>query len=106
MSRLAHLGSPRFDLHGQAILEMILLLLILPGVLSLSGLLIYKKCVRLRCAYFVFESTHAHLIGASLSGSPVRVSIQEYDWGVRGEAVCHGMVERVELPWLEKAHWD
>lgn len=92
--------------HGQALVEMILLFLILPGVLGLSGILIYKKCLRLRCAYFVFEATHAHLIGAPVFPSPIKVSIQEFEWGVRGEGRCHGMTERVELPWLEKANWD
>lgn len=93
-------------LCGQSLIELLVMISLLSVVIFGSASLIYKQWLRFQCAYWVFEATHAHLIGAQVERIPVVVRIQEFDWGIRGEGRCQGMTERVELPWLEQASWE
>ena len=94
------------ELRGQSLIEVLVVFSLLSLVIFGSASLIYKQWLRLQCAYWVFEATHSYLIGASFERTPIAVSIHEFEWGIRGEGVCRGMLERVELPWLEQASWD
>ena len=91
---------------GQSLVEFLCVMLLLSVALVLSSWILDQQWRRLQCAHFVFEATHSYLIGAPPERTPISVMIEELDWGIRGEGICHGLTEKVELPWLEQASWE
>jgi hypothetical protein len=99
----------RDEESGQSTLEFSLSAAMLALVLSASGWLLRAEWDRGRCAYLVFEETHARLIGARLResgfGSRSGVTIEETSQEVRGSGRCGGATELVALPKLESLSW-
>lgn len=86
--------------NGQATLELILSSALVILTLTGSGWLLKAQWERSKCAYLVFEATHARLSGRPFALSRVQVRISEDESAVRGEGVCGGSVEKVVLPRL------
>ena len=90
--------------HGQSLLEFSIASLVLFSFFVSVTAVLKLQWHRAQCAYLVFEKTHLALIRASaqsISGSGVLLG----EDGVQGRGYCGGVLERVDLPWLEKAQW-
>ena len=71
--------------------------------------LLYSQWNRMRCAYLVFEATHARLVHTrwtrpSFTGS-ARVYFEENETEVSGRAKCGAASETVTLKRLEEGSW-
>jgi hypothetical protein len=103
----------RRDEVGQALAETLLAILIALGPSVAAVGLARAQWERFRCARAVFERTHEVMVRGSvpalpseaIAGGGPRVRIMPTSTGFRGEAVCGGARERVELPRLEAAQW-
>jgi hypothetical protein len=99
---------------GQGLAELLIAIALLATLTSGVGWVFKREWQRERCAYFVFERTHAALIGSNevrnpdwtsemmelAQGHPI-VRIQDSPEQVRGTGQCQGLTETVLLPKLE-----
>ena len=92
--------------QGQSLVEFIISLMLSLTCLLMVGSYFRSIGLKSQCAYFVFEKTHAHLIGAVPTRVSVPIQIHESSFQVTGEGKCGRAVERVDLPKLESAQWS
>jgi hypothetical protein len=71
------------------------------GLVAGAAGLFQHEWNRARCAYLVFEATHARLVGRDFGTR--EVNLLEDSVSVRGEAICGNAHEAVELPRLDPA---
>lgn len=86
---------------GQATFELILSAGLIAVTLSGVGWILKLEWDRARCAYLVFEQTHARTMKRSSRPSPLRVSIEEGTRQVRGKATCGAVETSVSFSKLE-----
>ena len=87
---------------GQTLLEFTVSAAMLALVISGSGWLLRVEWERSRCAFLVFEKTHARLTGTNPPRTQVRIIIREKPDSVEGEGKCGNSIEHVEFDRLEK----
>ena len=102
------------SLGGQSLLEFTLSVWGLVAFCGVAAAVIRASWLRAECAYEVFERTHHYLVSQGVGSEwPARISPQRRirfhvtstPHGVQGSGVCGGIIEKVELPWLESAVW-
>jgi len=91
--------------RGQSTVELLISVSVLMITLSGVGWVFKAEWDRGKCIYFVFEKTHAALIGTkSLNSSrwmDSPIDVQNLPEGAKGVALCGGSPETVSLPQLE-----
>ena len=87
---------------GQTLLEFLLSASLLTVTISGVGWMLRAEWDRARCAYFVFETTHATLTGRALPRVSTEVRIRDGTTEVSGEARCGSARQEVRLPKLEE----
>jgi hypothetical protein len=91
------MGQTTFELLTSASLLMI--------TVSGMGYLFKAEWDRGKCAYLVFEKTHAAAVGSAtpnlLSLATTSVTTEDLPDSTRGIAFCHGSTEVVSIPKLE-----
>ena len=97
--------STSINSQGQALVELLLSSTLVMLCIAGSGWLFKLEWDRARCAYVVFEKTHAKVVGASDPEPRVFVALEESEAGVSGSARCGQAREEVSLPHLEQAVW-
>src|SRR4051812_44362911 len=91
---------------GQALTEFALLCLGLFFIVMLSGKLFRDEWIKSRCAYFVFEKTHARLVRSHWGRGSGSFSVIDNEKIIEGKGTCEKFVEVVRLPKLEHATWN
>jgi hypothetical protein len=83
--------------------EFLLAAILVVTTLSASTSVLWAEWERARCAYQVFEHTHAARNRTTRFGigRPRSLSIRRSPDGVEGSGRCGDSVEKVFLPWLE-----
>ena len=93
--------------QGQALLELIASILTVVLTVASSGWLMKIEWDRGRCAYIVFENTHAQVANSPPPDTPPwfssRISIHDLPDAVEGSSHCGESEESVTLPKLEPA---
>jgi hypothetical protein len=89
---------------GQAVLEFLISATLLSVAVTASGWTLYAEWNRAKCAYLVFESAHARLMG-SLKPPPPTVRVEEDAREIRGSSRCGSANETVSLRKLEEIRW-
>jgi hypothetical protein len=94
--------------QGQSLVELLVSISTVAITLGAAGWLLKVEWDRGKCAYVVFEKTHARVAHAGFYGlsDPTAllsapVSIQDRPDSVQGDARCGASVESVRLPKLE-----
>jgi hypothetical protein len=91
--------------RGQSTVELLISVSVLMITLSGVGWVFKAEWDRGKCVYFVFEKTHAALVGTkSLHSSrwmDSTIVVQSLPEGAKGTALCGGSPETVSLPQLE-----
>lgn len=90
---------------GQTTLELSVTAALISITLVGAGWLIRAQWDRAKCAYLVFESTHATRAGR-LQKPSLLVSISTGDQEFTGVGLCGKARETVRLRKLENAKWD
>ena len=94
---------------GQSVIEFLLSSGLLILVLAGSGWLLKLHWERSKCAYLVFEKTHARLNGVQRPtlASDLTVAISESPTGVTGESLCApgALPELIRLKKLQPELW-
>lgn len=90
---------------GQATLELVLSSALVIVALSGAGWLLKAQWERSRCAYLVFEATHARLTGRlfvlpEAKFGRIEIGFAEDGQFIQGEASCGSGSEKVRLPKL------
>ncbi len=91
---------------GQVLVEFTVCFCLAIGVISGGIHLLVTHWHRSQCAFYVFESVHAVLLGKHPPRGPYLVQIFERLHEVEGVGECGGSTERVVLPRLEWARWE
>ena len=93
------------DHRGQSTVELLISVSVLMITLSGVGWVFKAEWDRGKCVYFVFEKTHATLVGAKIPNSnrwmDSTIVVQNLPEGAKGVALCGGSPETVLLPQLE-----
>ncbi len=101
--------QPSCSEAGQTTIEFAISVGILVLSISGAGWLFYAKWQRAKCAYLVFEHTHARLTGVvsfpTLSALSKGIHLQEDELGVEGQGRCQDAMEKVRLRKLEGIQW-
>lgn len=74
-------------------------------VLSGTGWVLKAEWDRSRCAYLVFEATHAKRTRSLTPRLSTWVRFDEDSELITGERICRNASEKVSLPKLEAARW-
>jgi hypothetical protein len=95
--------SPHRNELGQTTFELLASASLLMITVSGMGYLFKAEWDRGKCAYLVFEKTHAAAVGSSGLFSPTSSLVQTTDFpdSVKGVALCQGTPETVNIPKLE-----
>ena len=91
--------------EGQTLIEFVFSSALVVLTVAGAGFLFKAEWQRAKCAYVVFEKTHAKVVGSGDPVPGVPVTFEETEDGVSGSALCGRAQERVSLPKLEKASW-
>jgi hypothetical protein len=91
--------------RGQSTVELLISVSVLMITVSGVGWVFKAEWDRGKCVYFVFEKTHAALIGTKSPNSrrwmDSPIDVQSLPEGAKGVALCGGSPEMVSLPQLE-----
>lgn len=90
---------------GQVFVEFVLCLVIAVLAVVAAARVFQAHWRRSQCAYFLFERTHASLVGGSSFNSRFDVKILDLDDRVLGILQCEEEIQRVEFPKLEAVKW-
>jgi hypothetical protein len=91
--------------RGQTLIEFIFSSALVMLAIGGSGWLFKAEWQRAKCAYIVFEKTHAKIVGSADPEPQELVFFSESEDGLSGESTCGQARERVSLPKLERASW-
>jgi hypothetical protein len=99
--------------RGQSTVELLISVSVLMITVSGVGWVFKAEWDRGKCVYFVFEKTHAALVGTKSPNASRRIDsridsmldstivVQNLPEGAKGVALCGGSPETVSLPKLE-----
>lgn len=90
---------------GQAHIELALSAAMVSLAIVGAGWVLKAQWERSKCAYLVFETTHARVAGHPLPPASIRVILSEDEQAVEGSALCGQASESIRLPKLEHAQW-
>ena len=91
---------------GQTLVEFAVSLSLAAAVLGSASWLLRGEWERGKCAYLVFERTHARLVGLAkpwMTERSAQIVIIEEPTRIRGEGRCGSALEKVNLTRLEAA---
>jgi hypothetical protein len=91
--------------RGQSLVEFMVSATVASLVVAGTGWLLRAQWERGRCAYLVFEATHARRAGMPAPAGVRRVRLRSDELRTTGEARCQDALEQVTLPGLEAARW-
>jgi hypothetical protein len=91
--------------RGQSTVELLISVSVLMITVTGVGWVFKAEWDHGKCIYFVFEKTHAALIGTKIPSSNIwmdsPIDVQNLPEGAKGIAFCGGSPETVSLPQLE-----